>query len=553
MQPGPYSPAPEVRPYGKYLLLRKIAEGGMAEIFLAKQVGAEGFERNVVIKRMLPHLSSVSDFVDMFLDEARLAARLGHQNIVQINDLGFAEGYYFICMEYLAGEDFSAILRAAAKRGQYVPLNVAARIIIEAAHGLHFAHEFTDEGGKPVNIVHRDISPSNIFVTYEGQVKVLDFGIAKAESRVTQTNTGVVKGKYMYMAPEQAGNQPIDRRADVFSLGVSLYESVTNVRPFARENDLAILNAVLKGEFHPPRHVRPELPKDLEDIVLKSMQVRPEDRYQTAAELAADLGKYLGSTTSATGVDVIGQYVRSVVGPERVSAKTRIPSWSAITKEGKAPAPWNPENIPSEGRPRRDPLAATAVIRTRPHAPRSRRMRRLNAVSAGLIAFTLGAAGVAAWQSVRRAPSGSEPTVDAGAVAIRIVTSDPAPPTVGDAQQAERSISPPTQSPRPKPPVEPTRARLTPAEIRKVVSKGQVPIMRCFEQHKEDLTQETGEVTVKFTIQSTGRVLDAVVTSGEVGAPVKECLVAQMAALRFPPHKDKEVTLSVPFAYRVRR
>src|SRR5690349_3227989 len=158
--------------YGKYFLVRKIGEGGMAEIFLAKHVGAEGFERNVVIKRMLQHLSSVSDFIKMFLDEARLAARLAHQNIIQIHDLGLADGCYYIAMEYLAGEDLSTLLRTAERRREFGPLQVVMKVIAEAAHGLHFAHEFTDDQGKRIGLVHRDISPSNIYVTYQGQVKL---------------------------------------------------------------------------------------------------------------------------------------------------------------------------------------------------------------------------------------------------------------------------------------------------------------------------------------------------------------------------------------------
>src|SRR6185503_20451351 len=159
-----------------------------------------------------------------------------------------------------------------------VPLNLVMRIIADAAHGLHFAHEFTDDDGRPLNIVHRDISPSNISVTYQGGVKVLDFGIAKAESRVTNTTAGVVKGKYMYMAPEQARSGQVDRRADVFSLGVSLYEALTNIRPFARDNDLAILNAVLQVDYTPPREVRPDLPVELEQLVQKSLLLDPGQR-----------------------------------------------------------------------------------------------------------------------------------------------------------------------------------------------------------------------------------------------------------------------------------
>jgi len=219
----PTTPDTSVKRFGKYFLVRKLAEGGMAEIFLAKLVGAEGFERDVVIKRMRDALTHDTNFVNMFLDEARLAVRLVHPNVIQIHELGLEAGCYFICMEYLPGEDFSTVVRTAHQKRQYVPYHLVARVIADAANGLHFAHEFTDSSGRNLGIVHRDISPSNVYLTYQGQVKVLDFGIAKANSRVTNTAAGTVKGKYVYMAPEQARGEAVDRRADVFSLGVSLY------------------------------------------------------------------------------------------------------------------------------------------------------------------------------------------------------------------------------------------------------------------------------------------------------------------------------------------
>jgi serine/threonine protein kinase len=208
------------RRFGNYVLIRKLAEGGMAEIFLAKQIGAEGFERDVVIKCMLDHFTQHREFVSMFLDEARLAARLHHPNIVQITDLGVAENRYFICMEYLAGEDLDAVIAAAHYKSQAVPIPIAARIILSTLEGLEFAHGYQEQGQR-VELVHRDISPSNIFVTYQGTVKVLDFGIAKASSRMTQTQPGLLKGKWGYMSPEQARGEPIDSRSDLFSLGVT--------------------------------------------------------------------------------------------------------------------------------------------------------------------------------------------------------------------------------------------------------------------------------------------------------------------------------------------
>ncbi|MFY2559908.1 serine/threonine-protein kinase, partial [Corallococcus terminator] len=321
-QPGSEDvPPPLLRPYGPYVLVRKLAEGGMAEIFLAKLLGADGFERNVVIKRMLPHLSSIPDFVEMFRDEARLAAKLAHPNIVQIQELGFTEGCYYICMEYLAGEDFSTTLRLAGRRRQYLPFPIVLRVLIDSARGLHYAHEFANEMGQPQNVVHRDVSPSNLYLTYQGQVKVLDFGIAKAESRLANTRTGVVKGKYMYMAPEQAKGGEVDRRADIFALGVSLFEALTHVRPFSRENDLAVLNALLHNEFKRPRELRPDLPVELEAIVLKAMAQFPEDRHPTAEAFAEDLEAFLGAHLSSAGTPQLGAFLRSHFGDERFTER----------------------------------------------------------------------------------------------------------------------------------------------------------------------------------------------------------------------------------------
>jgi serine/threonine protein kinase/ABC-type branched-subunit amino acid transport system substrate-binding protein len=324
-----------LRQFGKYVLVQKLAEGGMAEIFLAKQIGVEGFERNVVIKRMLSHLSSQPEFVDMFLDEARLAARLTHPNIIPIYDLGQAEGSFYICMEYLPGEDLAWILRHARNTNRQLPIGVAVRILADAARGLHYAHEFAGDDGRPMNVVHRDVSPGNIFVGYAGEVKVLDFGIAKAESRVTSTNIGTIKGKALYMSPEQSLAEPIDRRADVFSLGVTLYEALTVSRPFARDSAAAVVDAVVRGEFDPPRKRRPELPADLERVVLRAMARKPEERFATCAQMADELEHAFDSTTP-TGTGAVGRFLRDLAGEAQVAQKTRIPSLQTLEKDGMA-------------------------------------------------------------------------------------------------------------------------------------------------------------------------------------------------------------------------
>jgi serine/threonine-protein kinase len=336
---GPGGPAPAREPLrrfgGKYLLVRKLAEGGMAELFLAKQVGAEGFERDVVIKCMLGHLSRHPDFVQMFLDEARLAARLFHPNIVQISDLGVADDRYYICMEYLPGEDLEEVIAAGARKGQPMSPLVAARVILSAAEGLEFAHAH-QEGGRRVNLVHRDVSPSNILVTYQGTVKVVDFGIAKASSRLVQTQPGTLKGKLGYMSPEQARGEPLDARSDVFSLGVTFYELLTGQRVFQRDTELGVLLALMEQPIPRPSEVRPDVPQDLDAIVMRALERRPEARYQSAAELHADLESYLAKNASLSGGAPVARYMQWLFGPERVRARTQLPTLAEMGGAGEA-------------------------------------------------------------------------------------------------------------------------------------------------------------------------------------------------------------------------
>ena len=541
-----------VRPFGKYFLVRKLAEGGMAEIFLAKQVGVEGFEKNVVIKRMLQHLSSVTDFVNMFLDEARLATRLAHPNIVQINDLGHADGCYYISMEYLAGEDFSTLLRTSARRREYVPLNISLKVVSEAATGLHYAHEFTDAKGNPMNVVHRDISPSNIFISYTGQVKVLDFGIARAESRVTNTTAGIVKGKYQYMSPEQARSGQVDRRADIYSLGVSLYEACTNVRPFARDNDLAILNAVLNNQFKPPREVRPDLPDEIERIILKALAPLVADRYASAAELAQDLELYLQAHTSTGGGMGMAAFMVSFFGPDRVASKTRIDSLSELATKGvDVPGFVNPLTPKTEPGEERDPKffegATKAVSPPKSAKIEPARAPRAGMIAVGAAALLVGAGGVigfGAWRSGQQPPAVSVAAVaDAGpaVVALPVVEADAGEPAVIDAGAA------PVPSPaRPAPLV-----TLTSGLIMKVVRQQTGAVSRCFEVNKGDLPAATGQLSVNFTINSAGRVSSAV--SQLPDKKVGQCVEKIVAGMRFPAHKDKEVALTLPFAYQVNR
>ncbi len=270
---------------GRYEVAGRLAMGGMAEILLGRLVGPSGFERPVVIKRILPHLAAEPSFVSMFLDEARLAARIRHPNVVQVHELGKEDDNLYLVMEYLEGENSAGVVRRGMSTKRPTDFAMIAFIMAEACAGLHAAHELKDPDGSPLNLVHRDISPQNIFVTYAGSVKVLDFGIAKAADRITQTEAGQLKGKFEYMSPEQCRGKPIDRRSDVFALGIVLYELSVRKRLFKRGSKLAVLDAVCRAPIPRPRDKLPEYPAPLEAVLLKALARDPDERYATAAEM----------------------------------------------------------------------------------------------------------------------------------------------------------------------------------------------------------------------------------------------------------------------------
>ncbi len=280
--------------FGKYLLLDQIATGGMAEIWLAKQTGLEGFEKLVVIKKILPHFISDIEFINMFLDEARLAAKLNHQNIVQIYDLGKEDNTYYIAMEYIFGEDLKSIAMNAIAAGTFIPIHLSCAIISQIAQGLSYAHKLKDLRGNALNLVHRDISPQNIIVTYEGNVKIVDFGIAKATTSSNSTKTGTLKGKFAYMSPEQAkGESTIDSRSDIFALGILLFELTTGQRLFKCDSELATLKKIIQDPITSPLELKSDYPFQLCNIVLKALEKDKEKRYQNIQEMQKDLDSFL--------------------------------------------------------------------------------------------------------------------------------------------------------------------------------------------------------------------------------------------------------------------
>jgi serine/threonine protein kinase len=301
-------------PFGNYRLQRRLARGGMAEVFLARLIGVEGFERRVAIKRILPHLSESEDFRAMFLDEARLAAQLTHPNIVHIYDFGKVEDYYFIAMEYVDGVDIGRMIRRAKERP--VPFELAARIFADVCAGLHFAHHACDPIGRQLEVVHRDVTPQNVLVTYDGVVKLVDFGIAKAQFAAGRTRPGVVKGKYAYMSPEQVEGKGLDGRSDVFSAGICLYEMLTGVPLFRRDDVTASMREIRDGKpIHPEKHRR-DVPEELVKIMRRALQTSRDNRYASAAAMQMDLEKFLKSATALGTARELGEYLKRELPPQ---------------------------------------------------------------------------------------------------------------------------------------------------------------------------------------------------------------------------------------------
>ncbi|NNB88981.1 protein kinase [Corallococcus exiguus] len=279
--------------FGKYLLLERVNVGGMAEVFIAKAFGVEGFERILAIKKILPTMAEDDEFITMFIDEARISVQLNHANIVHIHELGKHEDTYFIAMEYVAGRDVRTLLERYRRRKEIMPTAQAVFIVSKMCEGLDYAHRKKDARGQDLHIIHRDVSPQNILVSYEGEVKIIDFGIAKAANRSQKTQAGILKGKFGYMSPEQVRGMPIDRRSDVFAVGVLLYEMLTGEKLFVGESDFSTLEKVRNADIPLPREFNPNISAGLEKVVLKALAREPEDRYQWASDLQEDLMRFL--------------------------------------------------------------------------------------------------------------------------------------------------------------------------------------------------------------------------------------------------------------------
>jgi len=291
-----------------------LAAGGMARIYVARTTGIGMFERHVVLKLITPERANDAVAVQMFLDEARLAASLNHQNVGQVFEVGEENGVHYLAMEYVHGQDLRSLLAKAGSQGTRVPLELALTVVAGAAAGLNHAHERRAPDGSPLGIVHRDVSPSNIMIGYDGSVKLLDFGIAKAAARSVETQSGIIKGKFAYMAPEQCRGRDVDRRSDVFSLGIILYEVSTQHRCFRAESDFDTMHRIVTGDVVRPTRVVQGYPQALEAIVMKALATDPSTRYQSAAALLEALESFAVSSRMSLSTMSLGRFMRDMFG-----------------------------------------------------------------------------------------------------------------------------------------------------------------------------------------------------------------------------------------------
>lgn len=342
----------QLRRFGHYVVVAKLGQGGMCEVHLALHEGPSGFRKLVALKRLFPHLEEDPAAVEMLLDEGRIAARLAHPNTVQTHEVGDVDGTHFLAMEYLAGHPFHRLLQRAARGGDRLPTRLSVRVIADALDGLHHAHELLDYDGTPLGVVHRDVSPHNLFVTYDGVTKLLDFGIAKAGTQEAVTRVGMVKGKFAYIAPEQARGEPVDRRADLWAIGVVAWEAIAGHRLFKADNEAATLERALTLDIPDLRSVTPDAPPAIAELVARALRRDPEARPGTALEMREVLESWLareghGESRSALRDHMRGAFA-GVEHEQRALVKRCVERATADPPpEGATPAAAGPTAAPA--------------------------------------------------------------------------------------------------------------------------------------------------------------------------------------------------------------
>jgi serine/threonine-protein kinase len=530
---------------GEYHLLKKIAQGGMGTIYLAKRLGVGGFEKTFVIKCMLDSLADDQEVQAMFIDEARLAARLAHPNIAQIYDFGVIDGTYYIAMEHIPGEDLRAIISRLRERNVKIPIPIALRIMLDLCAGLEYAHSFS-EAGKPMGIIHRDISPANIMVSYHGTVKLLDFGIAKATSRISATRSGGLKGKLGFLSPEQINDRPLDARADVFCLGITFYLLVANRHPWRRDSEVATMHAIVNDELPDPRDFRDNIPEEVVAILTKALERDRDQRYRSAAEMSVALQLALTKIAPGVGAADVASFMVTLFGQEGMDARSNIPNLVDATPTAmlrtRRTIPPIEASLDEDTAPDDNDGGPTTLEMPMFRAPPPPRPRLPWVVGAmGLVGLV--AAGALFWFSTRSkalpvpVPPPSHPVI--------VATPPPSPPAIP---------APPPKAPTP-PRTHKTAAQekappLDQKKLETVVNAAHQRLTACLRRYSTDLPVAKGEIIIEVTVVSTGKVSAARALMPQIkSSGLGACLANEATNLRFPRHADKELSFRFPLRY----
>jgi serine/threonine-protein kinase len=439
MHPG--VPETRERRVGRYTLHGEIASGGMATVHFGRLAGEGGFSRIVAIKCMHRHLADDPEFRAMFLDEARLAARIRHPNVVSTIDVGSSEDGMFLVMEYVTGESLAALLRAATKRGEPIPVSISIRIVIDALYGLHAAHIATDDAGAPLHIVHRDVSPQNILVATDGHARVLDFGIAKAAGRSHTTRDGQLKGKFRYMAPEQVRDSPVSPRTDVYAASVVLWELLAGQQLFRGSNDAAVVARVLEGVVPPPSKLVPALPPELDAVVLRGLEREPDRRFESAEAMAEALEALSHSTTARQVGIWVGRLAGAVLRAraEQIASFEGVPSTSGLVRAQPVVPPASEESRSSASTltmPQPEPKTEVSAATPPSAAPAPARKRGVPVLAALLGTTVVGALAGLAFVGAQRSHR------DAAAAAAGAATPASASPSAAPSTAASVEPAP---------------------------------------------------------------------------------------------------------------
>ena len=524
----------------------------MAEIYLARASGIQGFEKYVVLKRILPQFAANHELIRMFLQEAKLAAILDHANIAQVHDIGEQDGVFFFTMEYLHGEDARRIMKEIGARGEMIPLEHAVHIVIDAAAGVHFAHEKKGPDDAPLGIVHRDLSPSNIVVTFAGGVKVVDFGVAKIAADAELSGRYSLKGKLAYMSPEQVAQGTVDRRSDVFALGIVLYELTTGKRLFKAGNEVETMRLVLDAKVAKPSEVIPAYPPELERIVMRALERSAERRYQTARDLQFDLEAFARDQKLQISSAALAEWMEAAFGPKREI-------WHLLPGDATAQTPPNPSELTAATR-KVTHEEIQLMANARPPAP-SRRRALIGAAAVLVISLIAGGA-VALRRSADHAPV-AQPVAGGGAVFVVsengnvAVENGAARPPVAAAAPSPAPAAEPEPEALPAAPALPvTRGRRSHRaaggdDLSTAVAKQSGDIRRCFAALEVD-EASLGDISMRFEVGVDGAVKSVAVLPAAVGAsPLGSCLAKVGRATRFGP-QAKPIAFRIPLTIQLR-